>query len=129
MRTDRTCPRELLADASAGARASGHASACAQVETTLARLLTTTVRGGFLFDGVLNKHYMIGDAWHTNDPTDPTDPAQDEARWRHALAVVGGEVREQQGQRFPSDVLALGDGVRPDRLEKRLCDLGSSDTF
>lgn len=55
---------------------------------------------GFLVDGVLNKACVVDGVEQTNDPTDPTDPSTHEQCWRHAVAVVNGEVREQHDERF-----------------------------
>ena len=70
--------------------------------------------GGFMVDGVLNNECVVGGEKWAPDPMDPTDPAEDEERWRHAVAVVAGQVREQQGQCWAvDDCLWLGENNQP----------------
>ena len=74
-----------------------------------------TRRGTFLIDGTLNDTYVDerGAAIQT-DPTDETTAAQEPARWRHAVAVVNGVVREQQHQEVELACLHLNADGRPD---------------
>jgi len=84
---------------------------------TLARVLEegcSSEVGGFLLDGVLNKVWYYDGKRMENDGEDPTDPVSNEAAWRHAVAVVDGEIREQLGQAFPLRCLWLGRGNQPD---------------
>jgi hypothetical protein len=61
------------------------------------------------FDGVLNCEYQDVDGEMVE--TDPADvgprPWEDNARWRHAVALIDGVVHEQHEQRLPMAVLHL----------------------
>ena len=73
--------------------------------------------GTVVIDGTLNKHYLSGKQWKDADPDDDTDPAEvrHKARWRHAVAIVEGEVREQLGQTVPlRDLHLTGPRGKPD---------------
>ena len=63
--------------------------------------------GTFFVDGTLNKHWQMGICEMLNDESDESDPAQQPGAWRHAVAVVDGQVREQQGQRIDARWLWL----------------------
>jgi hypothetical protein len=58
-----------------------------------------------------NRQWLKGSDWLVNDPTDTGDGPETAAgrrRWRHSIAIVGGHVREQQGERFGIKWLWIG---------------------
>jgi hypothetical protein len=75
----------------------------------LRSLAPTLARGSYLIDGVLNCEYQDVDGEMVE--TDPADvgprPWEDNARWRHAVALIDGVVHEQHEQRLPMAVLHL----------------------
>lgn len=57
--------------------------------------------GGYLIDGVLNDSFVKLDrrgneVRHETDPEDSSSPRNNEAGWRHAIAVVNGRVLEKE---------------------------------
>jgi hypothetical protein len=73
--------------------------------------------GSFFLDGVLNNTFIKGRRrFETDDDT--SDPAQDEKRWRHAIAVKDGMVYEQpgafHGKPFTAKYLWIDDENRAD---------------
>jgi hypothetical protein len=82
-------------------------------------LKQTLKSGTYLIDGVLNNSYVKRVQGKLKTfKTDPGDigpgPAQDETRWRHAIAIKDGTILEQQDQRLSISWLWLNENSIPD---------------
>ena len=77
-------------------------------------LRTELKRGDYLIDGMLNNCFEYSDdKRYDMDPDDTTDPRNDEAGWRHAIAVSNGEILENDFQMHVK-YLWLDSNNRPD---------------
>ena len=83
--------------------------------------LATELRGGsFLVDGVLNDSFVQlvnGKAMaYDTDPADQSSPPDNEAGWRHAIAVSHGRILEKEFE-MSAQWLWLDDANKPDPLQ------------